>query len=69
MKPNDRNDTPVILEKDAKAWWKEGVLYQIYPQSFKDTTGDGFGDFQGVPQIPRRAKVGGDLSGSGALTN
>ncbi len=50
MKPNDRNDTPVILEKDAKAWWKEGVLYQIYPQSFKDTTGDGFGDFQGVIQ-------------------
>ncbi|MDB0026572.1 alpha-glucosidase [Polaribacter sp.] len=50
MKPNDRNDTPVIFEKDAKAWWKEGVLYQIYPQSFKDTTGDGFGDFQGVIQ-------------------
>ena len=50
MKPNDRNNTPVILEKDAKAWWKEGVLYQIYPQSFKDTTGDGFGDFQGVIQ-------------------
>ena len=31
-----------------KAWWKEGVLYQIYPQSFKDTNGDGFGDFRGV---------------------
>ena len=50
MKHNDRNDKPVILEKDEKAWWKEGVLYQIYPQSFKDTTGDGFGDFQGVIQ-------------------
>lgn len=33
--------------EDAK-WWKEGVLYQIYPQSFKDTDGDGFGDFKGV---------------------
>jgi len=32
----------------SKAWWKEGVLYQIYPQSFKDTNGDGFGDFKGV---------------------
>jgi len=31
-----------------KKWWKEGVLYQIYPQSFKDTNNDGFGDFKGV---------------------
>jgi len=42
-----------IQKQDAsktqnKAWWKEGVLYQIYPQSFKDTNGDGFGDFRGV---------------------
>ena len=31
-----------------RQWWKEAVLYQIYPQSFKDTDGDGFGDFKGV---------------------
>jgi oligo-1,6-glucosidase len=31
-----------------RAWWKERVLYQIYPQSFQDTDGDGFGDFPGV---------------------
>ncbi len=31
-----------------RAWWKEQVLYQIYPQSFQDTDGDGFGDFPGV---------------------
>lgn len=34
--------------KNEKTWWKEGILYQIYPQSFKDTNGDGFGDFNGV---------------------
>jgi alpha-glucosidase len=30
------------------AWWRSGVLYQIYPRSFADTTGDGSGDLQGV---------------------
>ena len=31
-----------------RAWWKEAVVYQIYPQSFNDTDGDGIGDLQGV---------------------
>ncbi len=44
----DTNDKQLVLEKDSRAWWKEGVLYQIYPQSFNDTNGDGFGDFKGV---------------------
>lgn len=29
-------------------WWKKSVVYQIYPKSFNDTTGNGFGDLKGI---------------------
>lgn len=33
-------------------WWQNGVIYQIYPKSFQDTTGSGTGDLRGVTQRP-----------------
>lgn len=35
-------------EAIRRAWWKEAVVYQIYPRSFQDTNGDGVGDLPGV---------------------
>ena len=31
-----------------RTWWKEAVVYQIYPRSFMDSNGDGIGDLQGI---------------------
>lgn len=31
-----------------EAWWKEAVVYEIYPVSFKDSNGDGKGDLRGI---------------------
>ena len=33
---------------EEHTWWKEAVVYQIYPRSFKDSNGDGIGDLRGV---------------------
>jgi 1,4-alpha-glucan branching enzyme len=39
---------PEKLPSPTKAWWKEASVYQIYPASFCDKNGDGFGDISGI---------------------
>ena len=41
----DFNDGEVFMNK---SWWKESVVYQIYPRSFADSNGDGIGDLRGI---------------------
>lgn len=42
-------------------WWRGAVIYQIYPRSFQDSTGDGIGDLRGIVQrLPYIASLGVD---------
>ena len=38
------------MKRDDQNWWRGGVIYQIYPRSYLDTSGDGIGDLRGVTE-------------------
>ena len=42
-------------------WWQSGIIYQIYPRSFQDASGDGVGDLDGIRRrLPYLAELGVD---------
>ncbi|WP_273654264.1 glycoside hydrolase family 13 protein [Cellulomonas fimi] len=49
-----------LPEKDA-TWWRQAVVYQIYPRSFADSNGDGIGDLPGITaRVPYLRELGVD---------
>jgi alpha-glucosidase len=39
-----------MMKNNLSDWWKHAIFYHIYPQSFKDSNNDGFGDLHGIIQ-------------------
>ena len=53
--------TPVPVATDPSRWWRDAVVYQIYPRSFADASADGVGDLAGIlARLPHLVTLGVD---------
>ena len=49
----------LVSAKDDQDWWRNAIIYQIFPRSFADGSGDGNGDFRGITaHLPYLAELG-----------
>ncbi len=56
------NNTPTPNAAVTTPWWREAVIYQVYPRSFLDTNGDGVGDLPGITaKLDYIASLGADI--------
>ena len=59
--PARGEDPTSVLPAAGREWWRNAVIYQIYPRSFADDSGDGIGDLRGITtRLPSLVELGVD---------
>ncbi|MGY0488170.1 glycoside hydrolase family 13 protein [Streptomyces sp. WG-D5] len=59
--PTDATTTSATTTRQASDWWRDAVIYQVYPRSFADSDGDGTGDLEGIRRrLPHLRELGVD---------
>lgn len=54
-------ESVIPRQQSGTEWWRDAVIYQVYPRSFKDSNGDGMGDLGGVTEkLPYLKQLGVD---------